>query len=145
MMGYGRCSSAVVDRKRLHGSIRNGVMYFQNQAGKQIAVYNFSINQESIGSTALYRRRVVLFTPGNFHSSAFTPESYANEWVSEQPVKPIAKLKIQPEDFPFLEQIDGHDDGELIRLNTMSEQIREAAISATLDSDIFPSHPTSRI
>ena len=128
---------SVVNRERLHGSIRNGVMYFQNQAGKQIAVYNFSINQEFLEKRPYIEGALYFLPRETFTRLHLTSESYANEWVSEQPVEPIAKLKIQPEDFPFLEQIDGHDDSELIRLNTMSEQIREAAISATLDSDNF--------
>lgn len=39
---------AVVDRARLRGSIRNGVMYFHNQSGERLAIYNFSINQEQL-------------------------------------------------------------------------------------------------
>ena len=37
-------------------------------------------------------------------------------WISSQPVQPIAKLLVTPDDFPFLDQIHGHDDEKLIRL-----------------------------
>jgi hypothetical protein len=128
---------AVVDREKHLGSIRNGVVYFQNRAGEQIAVYNFSINQEQLEARP-YTEGALYFLPREtFTRLKLTPESYANEWASEQPVRPIAKLKIQPEEFPFLEQIDGHDDGELIRLNSMAGQIREAAVTALLEDDRF--------
>jgi hypothetical protein len=32
------------------------------------------------------------------------------QWASPLPVTPVAKLAVQPEDFPFLDQIRGHDD-----------------------------------
>ena len=126
---------AIVDRQQLHGSIRNGVMYFQNQAGEQIAVYNFSINQAQLDERP-YREGALYFLPREtFTRLHLTPQSLSNEWASEVPVKPIAKMKILPEDFPFLEQIDGHDDSELIRMNRLSAQIREAAITANLEGD----------
>ena len=35
---------------------------------------------------------------------------HQNHWASPKPVKPIAKLRITPEDFLFLKQIRGQDD-----------------------------------
>ncbi len=128
---------AIVDRQRLHGSIRNGVMYFENRAGEQISVYNFSINQEQLDEEPYIEGALYLLPRKTFTRLQLTPESYANEWASEQPVKPFAKLHLQPEDFPFLKQISGHDDTELIRLNTMSREIWEAAVAATRDGDRF--------
>jgi hypothetical protein len=128
---------AIVDRKRLQGSIRNGVMYFHNLEGEQIAVYNFSINQDQLLERP-YTTGALYFLPRDtFKRLKLTAESYANEWVSEESVIPITKLKIEPEDFPFLDVIGGHDDGEIIRMNRMSEQIREAAIHAILSDDYF--------
>jgi len=128
---------AIVDRQRLRGSIRNGVMYFQNRNGEQISVYNFSVNQEQLAERP-YAKGALYFLPRKtFTRLQLTPESYANEWASEQPVKPIAKLHLEPEDFPFLEQIGGHDDGEIIRLGSMSKQIRESATAAILDDECF--------
>jgi hypothetical protein len=34
-------------------------------------------------------------------------------WISSLPADPVAKLKVTPQDFPFLEQIHGHDDEKL--------------------------------
>jgi hypothetical protein len=37
-------------------------------------------------------------------------------WISPQPIRPIAKLRVTPQDFPFLTQIHGHDDEKLTQL-----------------------------
>lgn len=37
-------------------------------------------------------------------------------WISEQPARPIAILTVTPEDFPFLQQVHGHDDEKLAEL-----------------------------
>lgn len=37
-------------------------------------------------------------------------------WISSQSAQPIAKLLVEPDDFPFLDQIHGHHDEKLIQL-----------------------------
>jgi len=37
-------------------------------------------------------------------------------WISTMPAEPIAKLPVGTQDFPFLEQIHGHDDEKLVQL-----------------------------
>ncbi|MHA2066934.1 MAG: hypothetical protein ACXABY_21415 [Candidatus Thorarchaeota archaeon] len=39
-------------------------------------------------------------------------------WISTSPAKPIAKLHVGPQDFPFLAQIHGHNDEKLVQLAT---------------------------
>ena len=128
---------SVVDRKRLQGSIRNGVMYFHNRSGDRLAVYNFSINQEQLAEQPYTPGALYLLPRETFVRLMLTPESYANEWASDKPVQPCARLLIQPDDFPFLEQISGHDDSELLRLEAIGKEIRKNAISASLVGDRF--------
>ena len=37
-------------------------------------------------------------------------------WISSQSAQPIAKLLVEPDDFPFLDQIHGHNDEKLTQL-----------------------------
>ena len=37
------------------------------------------------------------------------------QWASRAPVRPLARLAVQPQDFPFLAQIRGHDMAEVER------------------------------
>jgi hypothetical protein len=128
---------AIIHRESLEGSIRNGVVYFHNQDGEQLPVYNFSINQDQLGEVPVTDGALYLLPRDTFVRLKLIEDSYANEWVSESPVKPYARLLLHPEDFPFLNQISGHDDGVLIRSGAISQQIRTAAVSASLVGDHF--------
>jgi hypothetical protein len=128
---------AVIDREKLKGSIRNGVMYFQDRDGGQLPVYNFSINQDQLAVKPVTEGALYLLPRETFRRLKLTENSFTNEWASEKPIKPYAKLRLQSEDFPFLDQIDGHDDSELLRLGAISQEIRESAKSASLDGDRF--------
>lgn len=131
---------AIVDRSRLRGSIRNGVMYFQERRSEdpsetsRLAVYNFSINQEQLAEQPYTAGALYLFPRTNF-TRLRMGNSDSNEWVSELPVSPIARLKIEPADFPFLSQISGHDDSELIQWGTLGQRVRECAVAANLQAD----------
>jgi len=37
-------------------------------------------------------------------------------WISSQPAQPIAKILVEPDDFPFLDQIHGNNDEKLVQL-----------------------------
>ena len=128
---------AIVNRKQLRGSIRNGVMNFHNRAGETLSVYNFSINQDQLAEKPWCAGALYLLPRETFVRTKLSEVTYSNEWVSEKAVKPIAKLALQPEDFPFLKQIGGHDDEELIRSGTLGKNIREAAQDAALTDDHF--------
>lgn len=39
--------------------------------------------------------------------------------------------QLEPEDFPFLDEIGGHDDGELIRLNELSGEVFGSLVGAS--------------
>ncbi len=124
---------AIVDRERLRGSIRNGVMYFHNFKGDPLAVYNFSINREQLSERPFRKGVLYLLPRKTFVRLKLGGEALANEWASELPVRPVARLPVEPEDFPFLERIGGHDDGPLVRMQAMTDkflqQVQETAES----------------
>jgi len=39
-------------------------------------------------------------------------------WISSRSAQPIAKLLVEPDDFPFLDQIHGHNDEKLVQLSS---------------------------
>ena len=133
---------AIVDRSRLQGSIHNGVLYFHRRRSvssakpSKLAVYNFSINKDQLADRPYQTGALYLLSRSTF-VRLHMGEGFANEWASELPVSPIARLKVNPQDFPFLEQIRGHDDSELIQWNTLGQRIRESAAAASLDLDRF--------
>jgi len=128
---------AVVNRGQLRGSIRNGVMYFHNRAGEQLAMYNFSINQEQLAEKPWTEGALYFLPRDTFERQWLTDESYANEWASHEPVDPIARLHVDPADFPFLEKIGGHDDGLHLRARTLAETVQTVAVAASLEGARF--------
>ena len=128
---------SVVNRNQLQGTIRNGVMYFHNRQGKKLAVYNFSISQDQLPQKPWIEGALYFLPRETFERQWLTPESQSNEWTSTFPVKPIAKLSIRPEDFPFLDRIGGHDDSLFLRLETLGKSIKAAATSAQLNGSQF--------
>lgn len=128
---------AVVNRALLHGSIRNGVMYFHNRAGEQLAVYNFSINQEQLPEKPWTAGALYFLPRASFERQRLGEHAYANEWTCPSEVRPLARLDVDPEDFPFLDQISGHDDGFLLRNDHLAETLRHAALAASLEGARF--------
>ncbi len=128
---------AVVNRKQLRGSIRNGVMYLHNRGGEALAVYNFSVNQEQLSEQPWCEGALYFLPREAFKRQMMTEESYSNEWACDTAVKPLARLALKPEDFPFLGQIGGHDDGVLLRAETLAKKVHQAALSASLDGGRF--------
>ena len=128
---------AIVDRGRLKGSIRNGVMYLHNRAGEALAVYNFSVNQAQLAERPWTEGALYLLPRENFQRQRLTEVSYSNEWASVTPVRPVARLDVVPEDFPFLDRIGGHDDEVLMRGAELAKRVREAAVEASLEGARF--------
>ncbi|MCB0113700.1 MAG: hypothetical protein KDD84_06410 [Caldilineaceae bacterium] len=127
----------VVDRGRLQGSIRNGVSHFHNRAGDELAVYNFSINQHQLADHPYCNGALYFLPRDRFTRMMMFADIPSNEWVCREQLRPLARLHLKPSDFPFLEQIAGHDDGPLLRLNELTGLVREAATSAHNEEDRF--------
>ncbi|MBI1296287.1 hypothetical protein GC175_15130 [bacterium] len=127
----------VVNRGQLQGSIRNGVSHFQNRAGDELAAYNFSINQHQLAERPYCDGALYFLPRDRFTRLMLFGDLPSNEWVCREQLRPLARLHLTPNDFPFLDQIAGHDDGPLLRLNELSRLVRSAAISAKDADDHF--------
>src|SRR6185369_887338 len=79
--------------------------------------YVFSVSQAALPSQPWRTGTVYLLPRGTFMTQppmAFGPnEVHIAQLASLEPVQPLAKLTVMPEDFPFLSQIRGHDDERL--------------------------------
>lgn len=131
---------AVVNRDKISGSIRNGVQYFQNEAGEETAVYHFSINQDWLDKAPWRDGTLYVLPRDTFRRMPMTRAGgLSNEWVSEQPVKPLVRIPIAPQDFPFLDQIGGHDDSELTQLHELGQKITQATTEADISDAVIKS------
>ncbi|HLK61485.1 MAG TPA: hypothetical protein VKU00_33360 [Chthonomonadaceae bacterium] len=111
-------SYAILNRERYPMGLHNGCVRFKDSSGRySIPYYFFSITQ-SVLEREPWRSGVIYVLPRA--GFALDPQvSYAGyemrveHWASLEPVKPLAKLRVQPEDFPFLAAIRGHDNAVL--------------------------------
>jgi hypothetical protein len=108
---------AIVDRDRVT-SITNACVRLSDQTGALHGpFYVFSVSQSALpgqpwrtGTVYLLPRRTFTTQPAMTFGSN---EVHIAQLASFEPVPPLAKLTITPEDFPFLRQIRGHDDQRL--------------------------------
>jgi len=109
---------AIVDRDRYPMSINNACIRLADAAGAvSEPYYLFSISQQVLGQQP-WRSGVVYLLPSEtFNAQSGIPfgeyELQVPQFASFAPVKPLARLAVEPDDFPFLTDIRGHDDARL--------------------------------
>lgn len=123
---------AVVDREKM-ASIRNGfATYVSSETGEEQDLYRFSVSLSSLPDNPFSPGALYVLPRASFERIRFGEEGpFTNEWGSPEPVQPIARFMIRPEDFPFLDRVGGHDDGELIRLQTLTGEVYSSVTEAS--------------
>lgn len=112
---------AIVDRKNFRLSLFNSCLTVR-PAPEQVLgpLYFFSITHSALTQNP-WRDGAIYILPRE-HFTQEPPQQMMGaeitfpHWVSTQPAKPIAKLLVGPQDFPFLAQVHGHDDEKLTQL-----------------------------
>jgi hypothetical protein len=122
---------AVIDRTKLKGSIRNGVMSWPDRWGDPVDLYRFTVHKDFVGGDIWRTGTLYLFSRADFEPIPFYPGGPAsNEWASTSELGPLARLTIDPGDFPFLNQVGSHDDGELIAAEEIGDIVMAKVASA---------------
>jgi hypothetical protein len=135
--GYWSMFFAVVDRERIRGSIRNGVSYWEAPDGRTATTYNFSVEQGSLSGRPFTRGAIYLLPRDTFHRLPFYPDGpMSNEWASQEPVRPFASLLVEPDDFPFLDRIAGHEEPEFLSMLDLFGEVIGTAIAYRHDEDL---------
>jgi len=105
---------AILDRERHPMSLINGCFRAAEKGGLTEPFYFFSVSRSALCHRPWRRGFVYLLPRETFKrqpplhtgDGAF----HVQQWASLVPVAPLARIAVGPEDFPFLEQIRGHDD-----------------------------------
>ncbi|WP_053365681.1 hypothetical protein [Bacillus sp. FJAT-27245] len=100
---------AVLDKNKVKGGIRNACL---KVAGGR-PHYFFSLNKETLEGDP-WTSGMIYFLPGETFERAGSGLVSFDEWVSKTPVKPIAKISVEPTDFYFLDKVSCHKDTESI-------------------------------
>jgi hypothetical protein len=108
---------AVVDRDRVKSITNACVRLVDDTRAFHGPYYVFSVSQSALpsqpwrtGMVYLLPRRTFTTQPSMDFGSY---QVHIAQLASFEPVQPLAKLAITPDDFPFLQQIRGHDDERL--------------------------------
>ena len=109
---------AIVDRERHALTLSNACVRLSDPSG-QVAgpFYFFSISQAALAHQPWRSGTVYLLPRAPFMTQPSVTfgdsEVHIAQLASLEPVAPLARLIVEPEDFPFLHQIRGHDDARL--------------------------------
>jgi hypothetical protein len=105
---------AILDRAGHPMSMNNSAVRIKGEDGPGDPYYFFSISRTALEARA--------FSPGTLY---FLPRRtfvqqpveqvgahrvHVAHWASLEPVRPLARMTVEPSDFPLLAQIRGHDD-----------------------------------
>lgn len=94
---------AVKNRKGYVGSIRNLYLTVPTNLGIN-RYYFFSMNNDGVGD--IWTNGTIYF----FSKHLFKQGGIRVEWVSEEKIRPLAKLSVTPNMFPFLDKVSIHSE-----------------------------------
>jgi hypothetical protein len=122
---------SIVDRSRVRGSIRSGTEEHVRPDGVRLPAYYFSLDYRQLSDPPFDDGWLYLLPRDSFERQPVFPGGPPSpEWCSRQEIRPLARIPVRPRDFPFLDRIGGHDDGDLLRYNELADVVRKHVKSA---------------
>lgn len=97
---------AVLDRTKIVGSFRNGCV---SSNGKRYHYYSLNASTQKNNP---WTDGMLYILPKHSFERADQGKTYFDEWISHEPVAPIAKLSVSIEDFYFKDKVATHKDNE---------------------------------
>lgn len=105
---------AILDRSQPVRTVYNGCLRIPRGG----TYYHFSIDAGVLPRRP-WTTGAVYILPGASFRPVATSGSATEEWVSADQVRPLAWLEVTPADFPFLDEVTGHDPDELARFTPL--------------------------
>ncbi|MGH2409652.1 MAG: hypothetical protein ACRDGS_04690 [Chloroflexota bacterium] len=105
---------AIVDRARSVHSLINGCFRVIGTDGRASdPYYFFSINDNALPHRPWRAGTIYVLPRGGFEQQSRSSYQGADieiaQWASLTPVRPLVRIAVDPDDFPFLARIRGHD------------------------------------
>ena len=118
---------ALLNRSGRAGSLRNGCTRLSDGSRR----YYFSVNAAWLDAEPWSDGTVYVLPAEGFRRCIDADGTSTQEWLNESPVVPIARIRITPADFPFLDRVTGHDDSDIFRFFEAFEHAVQHAAAAT--------------
>ncbi len=112
---------AIINRRKFKLSLFNSCMDIRLSPDRMIGpLYFFSITYSALLQKPWCDGTIYILPRETFEQEPAQQMMGATiqfpHWISFKPARPIAKLHVQPQDFPFLAEIHGHNDEKLVQL-----------------------------
>jgi len=109
---------AIVDRDRYQMWVNNACIRLVDASGQtSLTFYVFSVSKHVLIQQPWRTGTVYLLPKNTFAQQPPIPfgafQVHIAQSASPEPVRPIARLEVTPQDFPFLAQIRPHDDARI--------------------------------
>ncbi|MGO4547399.1 hypothetical protein AB4Z29_21685 [Paenibacillus sp. 2TAB23] len=120
---------AVFDRNKLVGHFRNACLKVRNNNNNY---YFFSLTPDTM-SQKPWTKGVVYFLPQDTFERAKNALVSFDEWISNTPVKPIAKMTVEPEDFYYINKVSSHQASESLFISWFlyKRRVKRSIIAAS--------------
>lgn len=92
---------AIKDTQKFRGMARSGILTTESGDKK----YNFEISPELLEINPWSDGAIYILPKEKFRQGKDDYGNKIDEWICEEKIKPIGKILITPEDFPYLDQI----------------------------------------
>jgi len=101
---------AIIKRQGYKGSLRNACFRAADNTGAPCKFYRFSISQKALAGSPWQPGTIYLLPRASFTPVKDEAGEGLEEWTSPIAIAPLARLAVSPDDFPFLQQVQGHAD-----------------------------------
>lgn len=109
---------AVLDRSKVVGGFRNACLVH----GKRKFLF-YSLNESTMNRQP-WTNGMMYVLPRSSFRLADTNKTRFDEWISHEPVVPVAQLPLSPEEFPLRDRVAVHPDGESLLQSWMKYKRR---------------------
>lgn len=109
---------AVLDRSKVVGGFRNACLVH----GKRKFLF-YSLNESTMNQQP-WTNGMMYVLPRSSFRLADTNKTHFDEWISHEPVVPVAKWPLSPDEFPFRDRVAVHPDGESLLKSWMKYKSR---------------------
>lgn len=97
---------AIRDKRKYAGTTQSGTLESRDDSGNVLSKkYRFAMDKDALAESPWSEGIVYILPKEKFQQGTNDQGEPSNEFVSLEPVKPRAKLRISPKDFPYLDKI----------------------------------------
>jgi hypothetical protein len=101
---------AIIDRANYRGSLRNACVWKTDEQGVRRKKYFFSINESQLAQNPWTPGTIYVLPRQGFEPVIDFEGKPLEEWACPHEVISLGKVPVSPQDFPFLDRVEGHTD-----------------------------------